>query len=334
MSFNRFAALLALAIAVSATWLSCRGTTGSVVSSSAEPSVDATTSSFPDVWQKTKAKPYAQGQLPHETVTLISFGPLLKTFIKDAVRTLTSQSDWLPTFRKLLRPNGYCLAGVWQVTAENPYGGYFAPGTEALIIARASVNFDRTEVGQARSFGMAGKLYPTKDQADANAYTTANFFLIDDNTGTKAESYLDAVLLNEPKATPSLASATLAPTLLASKEGQETAEFKVTGFLGHSGVRQLYPLAGTGRAPAHLRVTGAVTDGFRTHAKDFRDELAPASYPVASGLAFSVAVDGMATEATDESGFTPIATIRFFDGIASEGCDHNLHFAHPKWRAE
>ena len=49
------------------------------------------------------------------------------------------------------------------------------------------------------------------------------------------------------------------------------------------------------------------------------------------GLSFAIAVDGMKTATTDAKGYTRIGTIRFTDSVASEGCDYNLHFAHPKW---
>jgi len=34
-------------------------------------------------------------------------------------------------FRRLLHPNGICLTGLWEVTEDTPYSGYFAGGSRA-----------------------------------------------------------------------------------------------------------------------------------------------------------------------------------------------------------
>jgi hypothetical protein len=86
-----------------------------------------TGSSFREVWSQVASDPYAT--LPHYQVTLGSFFGFFQDHLLDASRrTLDDHSDVLPPFRKLLHPNGVCLAGTWNITEETPYTGYFRKG--------------------------------------------------------------------------------------------------------------------------------------------------------------------------------------------------------------
>src|SRR5262249_51413507 len=138
--------------------------------------------------------PYAT--LPHQAVTLESMFGFLDDKILDASkRTLSDRSDLLPRFRKLVHPNGICFAGVWTITEETPYTGYFRKGSQGLFVGRASTALTATEQGSFRAFGFAGKIFPTMDP---DAVTpTANFFTIEDLGGTLRDHYLDAHNTND-----------------------------------------------------------------------------------------------------------------------------------------
>ena len=41
-------------------------------------------------------------------------------------------------FRRFLHPNGVCLTGVWEITEDSEYSGYFRKGSRALTIGRYS----------------------------------------------------------------------------------------------------------------------------------------------------------------------------------------------------
>ena len=87
--------------------------------------------------------------LPVYNVSLRSFlsgifpgaGP--HTFTLASERALDSGADlrWGTNrqgFRRLLHPNGVCLTGLWKITSETHYSGYFSQGSQALVIARYS----------------------------------------------------------------------------------------------------------------------------------------------------------------------------------------------------
>ena len=83
-------------------------------------------------------------------------------------------------FRRLVRPNGVCVTGVWEITGDNPYSGYFKKGGQGLVIARISAGVTMTLRGIRRSFGIVVKLYPTVDENHETLLQTANVFLADD----------------------------------------------------------------------------------------------------------------------------------------------------------
>ena len=130
--------------------------------------------------------------MPIYKVTLYSFLsgmlPLGRSFEfrKAAERTLDSFADlrWGPDrkgFRRLVHPNGICLAGVWKITEATDYSGYFREGSHALIIARYSSCCGETRRGHTRSLSMVGKLYPTVNPDDTEPLRTANFMTQQDN---------------------------------------------------------------------------------------------------------------------------------------------------------
>ena len=281
---------------------------------------DPSLSSFAELWREVSSDAY---ELPHYEVTLQAFFAGLRYRLAEAGRrTLADERDLLPPFRKLIRPNAICLAGRWTIREANPYSGLFRPGTEALILARASVAFSVTETGHYRSFGMAGKLFPTLDPQQR--VRTANFFVIDDNGGTRTENYLDAPMTTRPGLSINPSSLRHLPLLLAITIAQRLAD-------AHSETRQLYPLSEMRvsdrdrvRTPRFLRVLGA--PGERIEARDFRDQLRTARF--AAPIRFELAVRDAEREPWQRLGH-----IEFDRDVVSDTGDHRLHFSHPRWRS-
>jgi hypothetical protein len=279
-----------------------------------------TGSSFAEVTAQIESDSYLD--LPRERVSLgRMFRTLRNQFVRDARRTLHLRQDLLPRFDKLIRPNGICLSGTWRITEESPYTGLFARGATALLVARASVGLTATETGAYRSFGMAGKLFPT-DEESARV-PTANFFLIDDNGGTRLRHYLDAEMTNAPRLSLNPAAIAKAPLLAMIALSQRLVD-------ANAGERQLYPVAQVGvhdhalvRSPRFLRVRGA--PGARVNTRDFRDQL---RMEINGGsLSFILSV----RDSTREPWRT-LGSMSFTRAAASDSCDHRLHFPHPRWR--
>lgn len=289
---------------------------------------DYTGSRFSDVWAAVKSDSYKE--LPHYSVTLTSFGLALGNRIRQATkRTVSDHSDLLPKFRKLIRPNGVCFTGTWKIDQENPYSGYFKKGSEALVVARASVGLTATERGKNRSFGMAAKLFPTADPADAKAYHTANFFVIDDNGGTKKGSFLDDEgprMSNWPPFNPKASVQTVVEfgVLVATKVAQSLADKE-------SGQRQLYMVSELGeskgasiRTPHFINIYGLTKS--KAEKADFRDELRMSNQNGPIRLAIDVG--------DEESSLKRVGELTFTESVTSDSCDHSLHFYHPRYRSD
>lgn len=301
------------------------------------PAVAYEGSSFAAVWAQISTDPYVE--LPQQDISFGSLVHYLESKIREAAdRTLSDRSDLLPTFQKLAHPNGVCLKGRWHITDNNPYSGYFKQGSEALMIARASVAMSETTVGHDRAFGFAGKLFPTNNQDEV--VETANFFTVDDLGGTKAAHYTDVALTNSP------------PTSITSEVIHHVFYgIKLAVTFGqadqHSGERQLYEIAEAGIAAGEQAMTPRwikinASAGQTKDAADFRDELNIANR--AAPLVFEISVadpryfangtprNAEAREATDQRDWARIGTITFEQSIASDSCDHRLHFHHPRWK--
>jgi hypothetical protein len=279
-------------------------------------------SSFDEVWGQVASDPYAA--LPTAHVTLASFfrGARYR-LLESGRRTIARHDDLLPHFDKLIRANGICLSGTWEIHAPTPYTGLLATHARGLIIARASVALSETRAGQLRSFGLAGKVYPTIDPS--RRVKTANFFVIDDNGGTDTRHFLDATMSNLPGFSLNRSSLAHLPVLLAIAMAQRLSD-------SHTGTRQLYPLASAGlgeRAPVvgprFLMVRGK--PGPRVSAPDFRDELSLTVRRAPVELEIGVRDERRAP-------WQVIGSIRFDAAVASESGDHRLHFAHPVWKRE
>jgi len=276
-----------------------------------------------DVWTEIKSNPYRT--LPQESVSVTKFFSWGTNLLEQsAKRTIADESDVLPRFDKLVHPNGICLKGTWNMTEPSPYTGYFEQGKQAVVIARASTALSDTQRGTYRGFGLAVKLFPTDNPNHTLPLKTANFFVIDDLGGTLTPNYLDAQMTNEPAASVRLRSIFLAPVAAAASSAFSAAD-------QNPGMRQLYPVAELGLrpglkgvAPKYLKVVGSASMK-RVVKNDFRDELNVALY--GNNLDFDVLVS------ENKSGpFEKIGYLEFQESVASDSCDHRVHFHHPKFR--
>lgn len=265
-----------------------------------------------------------------------------------ASRTVESHADlrWGPDgkgFRRIVHPYGVCLTGLWRITEDSEYSGYFSPGSEALIIARYS-NGGQLRRGKPRGQGLAGKLYPTTNPNHVEPLKTANFFAIEDIVGSMTPRLNDVAFCNAPNVTLSNDWRTAPIVLLAGVVfaivDREAAE------------RQLHEIAELGKAPdaptrtpKYMRL--ALTPGhpvIEGSSLDARDEILAMMFDRGDPaprrkLTFSI-------EVTDEGGTTGpigfkkgafkhwrrIGTIAFDNAVASYNGDHVLHFHHPRWR--
>ena len=176
-------------------------------------------SRFSDVREALFANPYqrtwgAGGEppLPVHPVTLSSllygilpFGPPY-VFRQATERAVDSAADlrWGPDrkgFRRLVHPNGICLTGLWQITEDTGYSGYFRNGSRALVVGRYSTCCRETRRGHVRSLSLVGKLFPTADPDHVAPLRTASFMTQQDIGGDYNDYINDVELLNAPNTT-------------------------------------------------------------------------------------------------------------------------------------
>ncbi len=287
---------------------------------------------FSEVWDQVKSDPYAS--LPQYEVKVSNFFNGLKDLmLENSKRTLSEQSDVLPHFDKLVHPNGICLKGTWNITAQTPYTGAFSSGTKALIIGRASTALSNTKANENRAFGFAGKIFLTEDEFHKQPLKTANFFTIEDLGGTRKKHFLDSVNTND--------IIKISPTLTAFFKGLEglvvVRDFPLAegSNLQTALIRELYPVSELGLAPGQQASTPtwlkieAATDMPRIDENDFRDELNLSNYP--EGLRFDISVASKGSRFGDKA-WQKIGSIDVEETIVSDSCDHRLHFAHPRAR--
>ncbi|MFO0906068.1 MAG: hypothetical protein U0939_23880 [Pirellulales bacterium] len=293
-------------------------------------------------------------------------------FLAAARRTLESPADMRRGpdgrgYRRLLHPNGVCLFGTWRIDQRSSYSGYFATGSEALVVARYSTCCTETRGNRYRSLSLVGKLFPTTDPDHAEPLRTANFITQEDLGGSLTSSFAEAELVNAPDTTPWRRKWAL-PVLLVTGVAFMLVDIEPA-------VRQLYPIAELGlpagaaiRTPPFMRlraldaagkpVERPTRKGFpwnawfefsdRDAGPDFRDEILARFYepnaeqPRANAkLEFSIEV----TDASDlqgvlrqrrsfPNGWHRLGTLTFTDAVASYAGDHVIHFAHPPWRRD
>ncbi len=282
--------------------------------------------SFAELWGEVVSDPL--DRLPQESVSFFKlYSSGKNTLLKDSQRTLDEHSDILEPFEKLAHPNGICLKGVWEIDSKNIFSGYFKQSSQALIIARASTAMSNTKSGDIRSFGFAGKLFPTMS-ADLKSEERANFFLIDDLGGTDALYYRDVELTNEPSASINFE---VVKNMLYALEVSRV--FNIAD--ENPGIRQLYEISQLGESESKNIITPkwmkieAQEAPKKVDAKDFRDEL---NIKDGESLIFNIFVANKMIN--KERDWQKIGRITFDESIVSSSCDNRLHFHHPKWRSD
>lgn len=279
---------------------------------------------------------------------LLPFGPP-NVYRQAAERTIESHADLRfgpdgKGFRRIIHPNGICLTGLWEITAETGYSGYFRQGSRGLVIARYSVCCSETKRGELRSLALTGKLFPTLDPNHAEPLVPANFFTQQDIGGERTATINDAELRNAPDITP-------------WRRGTGVVMLVVTGVLfslvdKQGTVRQLYQIAELGKppgmpthSPRYMRLlVSADQPRIEGEGLDFRDEVMAQIFdkddPIPKRrLVFDI-------EVTDEgkvlaiAGYTKwtfanwrrIGRLTFDNAVCSTNGDFVLHFNHPRWR--
>lgn len=308
---------------------------------------------YQKVWGREDQEP-----LPCYKTTLSStlkgirpFNQCQALLVKASERAVDSHADlrWGPNrsgFRRLIHPNGVCLTGLWEITEQTEYSGYFNKGSQALVVARYSTCCTETRRGHIRSLSLVGKLYPTTDPNHAQPLRTVSFITQEDIGGDYTIDINDAELRN-------------APNVTFWRRGKGVGLLAVEGIVftlvdKQATVRELYQIAELGkpkgeptRAPMFMRLLVAPEQPrIEGENLDFRDEVMAQIFdkgdPVAKRtLTFHI-------EVTDEGttrgalGFVRrtfknwryIGRLTFDNAVISYNGDFVIHFNHPGWRSD
>jgi hypothetical protein len=308
---------------------------------------------YQKVWGAAGAPPFERFATSFGSVMVGAFRIGKSWVLLDAAkRTLASFADlrWGADgkgYKRLLHPNGICLTGMWEITEQTQYSGYFAKGSRGLVIARYSTCCTETRRGRMRSLAMVGRLYPTTDQNHSDPLPTASFITQQDIAGEKVNSINEALLLNAPNTTP-LRRGLGAPVLMATGIALKIAETQPT-------IRQVYEMAELGKpegeptwapefmqfrvAPEHPVIPGDDLD--------FRDEIMAQIYDRGDAtpkrkLVFRVETSDCGTthgsaafkEWRNIKDWRAVGTVTFDAACASINGDRVLHFHHPRWRKD
>ena len=307
--------------------------------------------SYQKVWGRAGEPP-----LPTYEVTLLNvlrgiipFGqPYL--FRQATERAVDSHADlrWGPDgrgFRRIVHPNGVCLTGLWEITEQTDYSGYFAKGSRALVVGRYSSCCTETRRGHTRSLALVGKLFPTTDPNHSEPLRTASFITQQDLAGDYTDYINDVELRN-------------APDTHAWRRGTGMPIFLVTGALflrvdKEPSIRQLYQIAELGksqeqatRTPEFMRLLVA-PDQPRIEGEelDFRDEILAQIFdkgdptPKRTLTLYIEVTDEGSTRGTAAfqrrtfKNWRHIGKLTFDNAVASYNGDFVVHFNHPTWRA-
>ena len=304
---------------------------------------------YGSTWGESGQKPLPSYPTTFETVAQGLFSLSKRFLFKDAAtRTIASHADlrWggpgKMGVQRLVHPNGICLAGIWSISEETGYTGFFANGAKGLVIARYSSGLSARR-GEARTLSMVGKLYPTTnpDQKDR----TASFITQEDLGGSYTPSIHGALLRNAPSISPLRRGFGLG-TLLLTVFAFFRVDLRAT-------IRQLYEVAELGKPPGtatrcpkfmQLKIVSPQIGGDEDTA-DFRDEVLSQIYDRGDArkqrdLVFQIQVSdkgevrGFLNKTLMDADWKPIGTITFDKAAASYNGDFVIHFHHPKWRAD
>jgi len=247
-------------------------------------------------------------------------------------------------FRRLLHPNGICLTGLWEITEETEYSGYFCKGSQALAIGRYSTCCTENRRGHTRSLALVGKLYPTIDANHPQLLRTASFFTQQDIGGDRVDYINDAELRN-------------APDVHGFRRGIGVPVLAITGLVfqrvdKEPAQRQLYQIAELGkpdgeptRTPRFMRLLVAQDQSrINGEALDFRDEVMAQIFDRGDPrpkrtLRFDIETTddgsihgGGFFEHVSFSNWRRIGRLTFDNAVASYNGDFVIHFNHPTWR--
>jgi hypothetical protein len=223
--------------------------------------------------------------------------------------------DIRPRYDKLIHAHGVCYAGVWRIDQSSSYTGYFAKGSEGLLIARASVAGLFVAQGHRRAFGIGGKVFPTMDPEEW--VWPGNFVTVSHLSGSKAKHILDIEMSNYP---------TIGYDPGANLINRVLFRFMDT----RPGYRQLFPISTLGLKPGDpvitpdLMMLKPAAGTPRIDAKDFRDEIRLSHYPDQK-LVFDIHVKNF-----DDTVWTRLGSLIFTEDTISEGSDKRLHFWIPR----
>jgi hypothetical protein len=317
-------------------------------------------SRYSEVRQALYANPYrggASGQQPGEL-------PMFRSTIPNAwrgtlhgirhlqlasARTIDTRSDlrWGPDgkgFRRILAPNGICVLGTWEITADNPYTGYFQKGSKGLTIGRFSSDGNETLRGQRRSISLGMKIYPTTDADHPTPLIPASLIAQEDLGGMRTAFMNDAELRNMPSVHSYRRGIY---GLIMLRAG--TYFFRLDKV---ADVRQLHEIAELGkpanvatRCPDHLLMKMATGQRRIEGDKlDFRDEIyahlfKPGDQTPTGAMDFDIFVSDKGRRKgfpgfrkVTVTDWQRIGSVRFTEAVASYNADHVIHFHHPGWR--
>jgi hypothetical protein len=236
-------------------------------------------------------------------------------FFNDSARNMFDKRDIRPHYDKLIHANGVCLTGVWRITEDSPYTGYFAPGSEGLVFARLSVAGANINRGERRAFGIAGKVFPTMNPDEK--VKPGNFVGVDYLTGIKTKHITDTEMTNFPSVGLDPAANLVNRVIFRLMDRRP-------------GYRQLFPISTLGVKPGDKVVTPdlmmvKVAEGtVKVDAEDFRDELRLEHYPNHT-LTYIIHVKNF-----NDKNWTKLGVIELNDYAICEGCDKRIHFWIPR----
>lgn len=268
-------------------------------------------------------------------------------FWQASERTVDSHADlrWGPNkkgFRRIIHPNGVCVTGMWEITEDTEYSGYFKKGSRGLTVGRYSTCCNDTCRGDLRALALVGKLFPTTDPNHAEPLRPASFITMQDIAGEYTAYINDAELRNAPNVTlwrrPSLAIVAVMFAIIDKR----------------ASIRQVYEIAELGkpadaptRSPQFMRFLMA-PDQPRIEGEklDLRDEVLAQIFDKGDPspkrkLTFHIEVTD---EGTTHVGighlrrkfenWRRIGSLTFDNAVASYNGDFVLHFNHPGWRSD
>lgn len=317
-------------------------------------------SRYSEVRQALYANPYRDGASGQVAGPLPMFQSTIRNawkgtlhgpnYLKQAsARAVDSRADlrWGPDgkgFRRILAPNGICVLGTWEITAENLYSGYFKKGAKGLTIGRFSSDGNETRRGQRRSLSLGMKIYPTADPDHPTPLVPASVIAQEDLGGMYTRYINDAELRNEPNVTAYRRGIYF---LIALRAGLHFVRLdKIPD------IRQLYEISELGKpqgeptkTPEHMLLKMAAGQRrIEGDNLDFRDEIyshifKPGDTEPTGSIEFDIMVSNKGRRRgipgfrrVTVTDWQRIGSLRFTEAVASYNSDHVIQFHHPGWR--